>query len=78
MKEIKLYVDGIMCNNCVSKINTALSALDGCDSSMVSEDYSKVYVKYNEKRLSLEQIIIIIENIKGKSFNILKKEEINQ
>ena len=76
LKEIKMNVTGIMCNNCVSKVNTALSVMKGCLSSVVSEDYSTVSVKYDENLLLADQIINTIESIKEKSFHVTNKEEI--
>lgn len=75
MKEIKLEVEGIMCINCVNKVNAALSGLEGCESSAVSEDFKYVYVSYDEERLTAGRIAGSIENIREKSFHVLKLEE---
>ena len=76
LKEIKMNVNGIMCINCVNKINGALTGLNGCESSAVSEDFSTVSVKYDEEQISAGHIIGTIESIKGKSFHVANKEEL--
>jgi Heavy-metal-associated domain. len=76
LKEIKLYVNGIMCPNCVSKITAALAEEDGCDSAFVSDDYSTVNVQFQENRITVDQIINKIESIQGKSFHVAKQEEV--
>lgn len=75
MKKIKMSVNGIMCNNCIKKINAAVSNAVGCESSNVSDDFSTVYVEYNENQTSTSQITDIIEGIKDKSFQVIKTEE---
>lgn len=76
MKEIKMNVTGIMCNNCVNKINAAISDAEGCESSVVSGDFSAVSVKFHEDQISANQIAGILEGIEGKSFQVKKMEEI--
>ena len=70
-----MSVNGIMCNNCVKIINAAISDAVGCESSDVSEDFSTVYVEFNENQTSAGQITGIIEGIKDKSFQVIKTEE---
>lgn len=76
MKKIKMSVNGIMCNNCIKKINAAISDAVGCESSNVSDDFLTVYVEFNENQTSTGQITDIIENIKYKSFQVIKTEEV--
>ena len=76
MKKIKMSVNGIMCNNCVKKINAAISDAVGCERSDVSDDFSTVYVEFNENQTSAGHIAGIIESIKDKSFHVIKTEEV--
>lgn len=75
MKEIKLHVNGIMCPNCVKKIVTKLSVQKGCGNVSVSDDYSAVYVKYNETQTNADIIKNTIESIKEKSFQVTEQED---
>ena len=75
MKEIKLHVNGIMCPNCVKKIVTELSAEKGCGNVAVSDDYSTVYVKYNENQTNADIIKNTIESIEEKSFQVIEQED---
>ena len=76
MKKVKMNVDGIMCINCVKKVNTALSESVGCETSSVSDDFKEVFVEFNENQTSTEKIAAIIESLKDKSFQVIKSEEI--
>lgn len=76
MKKIKMSVNGIMCNNCVKKINAAIFDAVGCERSDVSDDFSTVYVEFNENQTSSGQIASVIEGIKDKSFQVIKTEDV--
>ena len=76
MKKIKMSVNGIMCNNCVKKINVAISDSVGCEASNVSDDFSTVYVEFNENLTSASQISKIIEGIQDKTFQVIRTEEV--
>lgn len=75
MKEINLQVTGIMCQNCVAKISTAISEAAGCGGAEVSTDFSTVSVRFDENQINAAQIAGIIEGIKGKSFQVTRMEE---
>jgi copper chaperone CopZ len=60
-----------MCGNCVKKITECLLSAAGISAVEVSEDFSFVTVKCEEAKMTVEKISDMINNIHGKSFQVI-------
>ncbi|TFB21850.1 copper chaperone CopZ [Filobacillus milosensis] len=56
MKELTLNVQGMSCGHCVSSVEGALNELDGVSDVNVDLGEGKVDVKYDESKVSVNQI----------------------
>lgn len=56
MKDLTLTVQGMSCGHCVSSVEDALNQLDGISEVNVNLGEGKVDVKYDEAKVSVEQI----------------------
>lgn len=63
VKEIILKVGGMTCASCPAMIKTTLKKLDGIVSADVSFKEAKATVKYQEEKITVEQMIKVIEGI---------------
>lgn len=63
MKEIILKVDGMTCPSCPPMVKTALKRLDGVNEADVSYKEAKAVVRYQEGKVTVEQMIKAIEGI---------------
>lgn len=72
-KTITFQVEGVMCGNCVKKIETEVGALKGVEGVRVGDDFSNTSIEYTESVISTEEIICCIEGISGKNFRVKKQ-----
>lgn len=61
LKELTLYIDGMTCANCESRIESALSRADGVVSVKVSYKSALAKLVYNEEATTYNDITAIIE-----------------
>ena len=78
MKHEKLYVSGMTCTNCQTRIASALNARSGITEISVSYETDTAEFSYDPSKISLEQIIEIIGNLgyEASAQNISKKKVI--
>lgn len=74
VKEVILKVGGMTCASCPAMIKTALKKLDGIVSADVSFKEAKATVKYQEEKITVEQMIKVIEGIGMKASPFAKGE----
>lgn len=67
MMKQTLNVMDMHCSNCCMKIESLEDELEGVRSVSASYVHGRVVVEYDEKRISLEQIV---EGIKGKGYMV--------
>lgn len=48
MKKIKLNISGMTCNNCVNRVETALSELEGVEKVKINLKKETAKIKYDE------------------------------
>lgn len=58
MKEFVLQVNGIMCHQCVKKIEDVLLNNDGIEAVGVSEDYKSVRVLLDKNKIMLYRLVV--------------------
>ena len=63
LKQVVLNVEGMTCSSCPAMIKMAMRKLDGVVSADVSYKEAKATVKYQEGKVTVEQIIKTIEGI---------------
>lgn len=76
MKQIKLNIDGMKCEGCVSRVNEALSALDGVTDINVSLKGKSVDCTADEDKTTESDIISAI-NALGFKASAQKKSFLN-
>ena len=74
MKHEKLYVSGMTCTNCQTRIASALNARSGITEISVSYETDTAEFSYDPSKISLEQIIEIIGNLGYEASAHFKKE----
>lgn len=65
MKEIKLKIEGMHCTGCSSRLEKVLNNLEGVENAKVSFEEKQAIIKYEEEKISLEDIK---ENIEDAGF----------
>lgn len=71
IKNITLNISGMSCAACAQRIERVLSKKDGIESSMVNLLAEKANIEYDEDKISLDEIINIIEKT-GYNVNLNK------
>lgn len=59
----KLYVQGMTCTGCETRIENVLRKLDGVTDVKASYTSSTVYVAYDKSKLNLDKIIETVEKL---------------
>ena len=62
MKEINLKIEGMHCAGCSTRLEKVLNNLDGVEKAQVSLEEKKATIKYNETKISIENIKNVIED----------------
>ena len=62
-KTIRLHIDGMTCVNCQNKIEKALNHTDGVISASVSYNDAAADMVYDDEKISLKEIISVIEHL---------------
>lgn len=65
MKEIKLKIEGMHCTGCSSRLEKVLNNLEGVENAKVSFEEKQAIIKYEEEKITLEDIK---ENIEDAGF----------
>jgi copper chaperone CopZ len=76
-KMVTLKITGMSCAGCASHIHTALSKTEGIISDEVKYPGDVAIIKYDASKISVEQIIKVIEKT-GYKAEVLKKEKNKQ
>lgn len=71
-KKIQLYIDGMTCVNCQNKIAQALNQTEGIIHASVSYNQGVADVVYDEEKISLKEIITVIEDL---DYTVLLKKK---
>jgi copper ion binding protein len=56
-EKVVLKISGMSCQHCASAVKTALEGLDGVKKAKVNLDEGKADVKYDPKKVSIQQMI---------------------
>mgnify|MGYP000438652507 FL=1 len=62
MKETNLKIEGMHCTGCSTRLEKVLNNLEGVEIAKVSLEEKKATIKYDETKISLENIKKSIEN----------------
>ena len=62
MKEINLKIEGMHCAGCSTRLEKVLNNLEGVETAKVSLEEKKATIKYNEEKISVENIKEAIED----------------
>ncbi len=62
MKETNLKIEGMHCTGCSTRLEKVLNNLEGVEIAKVSLEEKKATIKYDETKISLENIKESIEN----------------
>ena len=62
MKEISLKIEGMHCAGCSTRLEKVLNNLEGVEIAKVSLEEKKATIKYDETKISLENIKESIED----------------
>ena len=62
MKEINLKIEGMHCAGCSTRLEKVLNNLEGVEIAKVSLEEKKATIKYDETKISLENIKESIED----------------
>lgn len=62
MKETNLKIEGMHCTGCSTRLEKILNNLEGVETAKVSLEEKKATIKYDETKISLENIKESIEN----------------
>ena len=63
MKEIKIYIDGMHCEGCSSRIEKALKNIEEIEEVNVKLENKNAIIKFDESKINIEKIIQTIEEI---------------
>lgn len=63
VKEVALKIEGMTCASCTPMVKRALKKLDGVVNADVNFKEAKATVKYQERKVTVEQMIKVIEGI---------------
>ena len=73
-KEVKLKVDGMTCSMCPLTIKTALKKLDGVTDADVSYRDREAKVRYEEGKVTVDEIVKAIENAGNYKASVITRE----
>jgi mercuric ion binding protein len=73
-REVTFKVDGMTCRMCPLTIKTALKRLDGLVDANVSYENKEAKVRYEERKVTVDEIIKAIENAGNYRATLLDKE----
>ena len=62
MKEVNLKIEGMHCAGCSTRLEKVLNNLEGVETAKVSLEEKKATIKYDETKISLENIKESIED----------------
>ena len=62
MKETNLKIEGMHCEGCSTRLEKVLNNLEGVETAKVSLEEKKATIKYDETKISLENIKEAIED----------------
>lgn len=62
MKETNLKIEGMHCTGCSTRLEKVLNNLEGVETAKVSLEEKKATIKYDETKISLENIKESIED----------------
>ncbi len=62
MKETNLKIEGMHCAGCSTRLEKVLNNLEGVETAKVSLEEKKATIKYDETKISLENIKETIED----------------
>lgn len=62
MKETNLKIEGMHCAGCSTRLEKVLNNLEGVETAKVSLEEKKATIKYDETKISLENIKEAIED----------------
>lgn len=62
MKETNLKIEGMHCTGCSTRLEKVLNNLEGVETAKVSLEEKKATIKYDETKISLENIKETIED----------------
>ena len=62
MKETNLKIEGMHCAGCSTRLEKVLNNLEGVETAKVSLEEKKATIKYNEEKISVENIKEAIED----------------
>lgn len=62
MKETNLKIEGMHCAGCSTRLEKVLNNLEGVETAKVSLEEKKATIKYDETKISLENIKESIED----------------
>ena len=62
MKELKFKIEGMHCTGCSTRLQKVLNNLDGVEEAEVSLEEKQAMIKYDEDKISIEEIKEVIED----------------
>ena len=62
MKELKFKIEGMHCTGCSTRLQKVLNNLEGVEEAEVSLEAKQVMIKYDEDKISIEEIKEAIED----------------
>ncbi len=78
MKKIVLSIDGMTCSACSSGLEKYLNKQDGIESASVNLVMAVATIKYDEKKVSLEQLDEFVKKAGFKSLGEFKQTDLNK
>lgn len=64
MKTITLQISGMHCTSCALNIDFELEDIEGVQDSSTNYAHQETTITYNSEKITIEQIITIIEKLK--------------
>lgn len=62
MREVEIKVEGMHCTGCSSRLEKVLNQLDGVQTANVSLENKFASVKFDENKISFEELLNAIED----------------
>lgn len=62
MKELKFKIEGMHCTGCSTRLQKVLNNLEGVEEAEVSLEAKQAMIKYDEDKISIEEIREAIED----------------
>ena len=76
-KKIRLNIGGMTCEGCREKIENKLNSAKGVEEASVSFSKARADIRYDEKKISGEKIVKMIENLGYKVLSSDKAPAVN-